>query len=376
MRLRLGSFLIGLAILGGYAQLASAAPVLWCTAPDSSGLYSLVRIDVAAKTVTPVFPLGNNQVAFNGGLTFDSATGLFNALFSESDDSATFVTFTKDGGGALTGLYKPGFGFHGGLAFASTLNDDYGIESAQDGSSTLLLLPTRAGETIRFAAALGFGFTGGLTFDPLNGEFYAISNDSAGRSTLERIDLASGTVTPVGVSLGFGFTGGLAFDPGSNLLYAIGSDNTGFSTLFSFNTDASGIKAEFPLGFGFNGASLTLGPSSETRPLTFQGMPKAGTTLWPPNGKLVQVAVISASDVETGVASFDVTATSSEPSDPVNPDIVITGTGIAPRVVNLRAERLGTGPGRVYTITATATDGAGNQANATTTVIVPHDQGH
>ena len=105
-------------------------------------------------------------------------------------------------------------------------------------------------------------------------------------------------------------------------------------------------------------------------------MPEAGTTLWPPNGKLVQVAVISASDVETGVASFDVTATSNEPSDPVNPDIVITGTGIAPRVVNLRAERLGTGPGRVYTITATATDGAGNQANATTTVIVPHDQGH
>jgi len=104
-------------------------------------------------------------------------------------------------------------------------------------------------------------------------------------------------------------------------------------------------------------------------------MPEAGTTLWPRNGKLVQVAVISASDVENGVASFDVTATSSERSDPVNPDIIITGTGIAPRV-NLRAERLGTGPGRVYTITATATDGAGNQANATTTVIVPHDQGH
>ena len=138
-----------------------------------------------------------------------------------------------------------------------------GIASARDGSSTLFLLPTRAGETIRFAAALGSGYNGGLTFDPLNGEFYAISNDSAGRSTLERIDLASGTVTPVGVSLGFGFTGGLAFDPSSNLLYAIGSDNSGFSTLFSFNTDASGIKAVFPLGFGFNGASLTLGPSSD-----------------------------------------------------------------------------------------------------------------
>jgi len=263
--MRIRRFFIGLAALGACAQLASAAPVLWSTAPDSSGLYSLVRIDVAAKTVTPVFPLGNKQVAFNGGLTFDSATGLFNALFSESDNSATFVTFTKDGGGALTGLYQPGVGFHGGLAFVSRLNgvivnDDYGIAGAQDGSSMLILLPTRAGETIEFVAPLGFGFNGGLTFDPLNGELYAISNDSAGRSTLERIDLKTGTVRPVGVSLGFGFNGGLAFDPSSNLLYAIGSDNTGFSTLFSFNTDASRIKALFPLGFGFNGASLTLGP--------------------------------------------------------------------------------------------------------------------
>jgi len=47
--------------------------------------------------------------------------------------------------GALTGLYKPGFGFHGGLAFAGTLNEDYAIASASDGSATLLLLPTRAG---------------------------------------------------------------------------------------------------------------------------------------------------------------------------------------------------------------------------------------
>jgi hypothetical protein len=261
--MRIRRFLIGLAALGACAKLASAAPVLWSTAPDSSGLYSLVRIDVAAKTVSPVFPLGNNQVAFNGGLTFDTATGLFNAVFNESDGSGTFVTFTKDGGGALTALYKPAFGVQGGLAFASTLNNDYGIVSTPDGTAEeLLLLPTRAGVPLSFAAALGAASYGGLTFDPLNGEFYAISNDSAGRSNLVRIDLASDTVTTVGGSLGFGFTGGLAFDPSSNLFYAIGSDNSGFSTLFSFNTDASGIKALFPLGFGFNGASLTLGPSS------------------------------------------------------------------------------------------------------------------
>jgi hypothetical protein len=44
-------------------------------------------------------------------------------------------------------------------------------------------------------------------------------------------------------------------------------------------------------------------------------------------------------------------------------------------VVELRSERLGNGQGRVYTLTATATDLAGNVATATATCKVAHDQG-
>jgi hypothetical protein len=44
-------------------------------------------------------------------------------------------------------------------------------------------------------------------------------------------------------------------------------------------------------------------------------------------------------------------------------------------VVYLRAERRGNEPHRVYTITATATDRAGNARTATATCVVPHDQG-
>jgi hypothetical protein len=40
----------------------------------------------------------------------------------------------------------------------------------------------------------------------------------------------------------------------------------------------------------------------------------------------------------------------------------------------LRAERSGTGPGRVYTITYTATDASGNSADASAKVTVPHNQ--
>ena len=41
--------------------------------------------------------------------------------------------------------------------------------------------------------------------------------------------------------------------------------------------------------------------------------------------------------------------------------------------VQLRAERGGAGAGRIYTITITVTDGAGNETTATAVVSVPHD---
>jgi hypothetical protein len=42
--------------------------------------------------------------------------------------------------------------------------------------------------------------------------------------------------------------------------------------------------------------------------------------------------------------------------------------------VRLRAERSGRGNGRVYTITITSTDSAGNSSSTQVSVRVPHDQ--
>ena len=41
--------------------------------------------------------------------------------------------------------------------------------------------------------------------------------------------------------------------------------------------------------------------------------------------------------------------------------------------VQLRAERSGTGNGRIYTITISARDAAGNTSSSAVTVTVPHD---
>jgi hypothetical protein len=107
------------------------------------------------------------------------------------------------------------------------------------------------------------------------------------------------------------------------------------------------------------------------------GMPQPGCAIWPANHKMVQVADVRASDLLSGIApgSLTVTGTSSDPSDPSDPDIVIAPDGAGGFAVQVRAERLGNGTDRVYTITANAADRAGNGARATATCTVPHDQG-
>jgi hypothetical protein len=45
-------------------------------------------------------------------------------------------------------------------------------------------------------------------------------------------------------------------------------------------------------------------------------------------------------------------------------------------VLELRAERLGSGSGRTYTIAVTCTDANGSAGTRSATVTVPHDQGN
>src|SRR6266571_2245947 len=99
-------------------------------------------------------------------------------------------------------------------------------------------------------------------------------------------------------------------------------------------------------------------------PPVISGMPGVGCFLWPPNSKLVQIGVVTATDPLLVPGSLNVTGVSNEPpDDPKNPEIVITPNGSGGSVVQLLAERLGTGTGRVYTLTATASDVAGNTSN-------------
>jgi hypothetical protein len=112
--------------------------------------------------------------------------------------------------------------------------------------------------------------------------------------------------------------------------------------------------------------------------------PKGPIKLWPPNHKYVTFAiadlVASVRDncrSRVGIAGVLITKVTSDEADnsggdgSTTDDIVIAADC---KSVQLRAERMNNGNGRVYTITLKVTDAAGNVSTATAQVTVPHAQ--
>jgi len=100
--------------------------------------------------------------------------------------------------------------------------------------------------------------------------------------------------------------------------------------------------------------------------------------LWPPNHKMVAVALtVVATDDSGEEPACEITAVASDepvtgPGDNTSPDWQVTG----PLTLDLRAERLGAGDGRTYTVDVTCFDAAGNESTESVEVLVPHDQGN
>ncbi len=98
--------------------------------------------------------------------------------------------------------------------------------------------------------------------------------------------------------------------------------------------------------------------------------------LWPPNHKLIPITIMGVSDPENDAIVITVTSvTQDEPATGLGqgdtgPDAVLQGS-----TVLIRAERSGTGNGRVYRIHFTATDGQGGSCQGSVTVSVPQSQG-
>ena len=103
----------------------------------------------------------------------------------------------------------------------------------------------------------------------------------------------------------------------------------------------------------------------------------SATRLWPPNHKLATVAIQGVTDPENDPIKIRVTRITQD--EPVNGlgdgDTGPDGFGVGTSQAQIRAERSGTGNGRVYAVAFTAEDGRGGSCNGTVQVGVPHDQG-
>jgi len=108
----------------------------------------------------------------------------------------------------------------------------------------------------------------------------------------------------------------------------------------------------------------------------------APDTLWPPNHRLVDVAVnAGATDLcDTNPAIVLASAVSDEPDDAAGPDdggttgdVREAQTGSADFLVSLRAERDRNSSGRTYTLSYEAADASGNIDAKGVVASVPHD---
>lgn len=104
------------------------------------------------------------------------------------------------------------------------------------------------------------------------------------------------------------------------------------------------------------------------------------SVIWAPNHNMININAQVVVTDNCPVTSFILSSvTSSEPDDTTGDgafinDIQGVSPGTADTTFQVRAERVGAGPGRTYTANYTATDGSGNQKAGSAKVLVPSNQ--
>jgi uncharacterized membrane protein len=382
------------AAIGGSARNAATgnerSPAIW----TNSG-----------TTVTLLGSLGLSPVV-NSGVNCLSADGSVAYGFIVAGFGSGPFRYTTTGGMMAIGSFTPSphsTSWDGAVVVGGTYNSDGSYEAAfrytytglGPTGGTLTVLPTLSGGTWASAIAMtpGATITSGVCDSPdyPNGQlvrwheggptealgspdptywFMNIGGATADGSMVA-ITLGDDTdqwsyihnpsgwfkiqdiLSDAGVDLtGWSLDSVLGISGDGTLLYGSGQHNG--------NTE--GWVAEFPVGI--------LRAYGDTTPPTFLALSASPSAIWPPNHKMVPVTLTAS--VVDAVSTATAHIISVACNEPASGDWQITG----PLTLSLRATRLGSGNGRIYTITVQATDAAGNSTTRTVTVSVPHDQGH
>jgi hypothetical protein len=148
---------------------------------------------------------------------------------------------------------------------------------------------------------------------------------------------------------------------------------------YHFVIDVGSESRFLTLGYGDGGVSDNSGQFDiqlfSVQPLPANQAPACDlahavpSVLWPPNGRLVVVNIEDIVDPDNDLVTISgMRVTQDEPvTGDKGADAVITGS-----VLLVRAERLGTGNGRIYEVHFMAEDNRGGQCTASVKVGVPH----
>lgn len=194
----------------------------------------------------------------------------------------------------------------------------------------------------------------------------------------------SNNVPQQGVLVSFSVTAGpntgQASDPGECVPAGCttnASGNASWTYTSNGSTGTDTITASFTDSNG-NVQSTTATKEWVNSPPNCSAVAPSVASLWPPNHKLVEIALAGATDPDGDPVTLTITGVTQDEAlnglgdGDTSPDAV---AGSASNKVLLRAERSGTGDGRVYRIAFTGSDPAGATCSGVVVVGVPHDQG-
>lgn len=319
------------------------------TASDGNGGTDTATVSVSVSNVNDP-PVAVNDAA---SVSEDSAANVIGVLANDADadgDTLAVVSVTQGANGTVTNnganvSYTPAPDFFGADSFSYTVADGQGglsTATVNVNVSNVNDAPVATGDVY------GMNQDTTLNVNPPG----VLANDT---------DIDGDALTAVLVtstsngSLGFNADGSFVYTP-----------NAGFTGLDSFTYTANDGAADSEVVTVNITVADTQGPTLTTSVAT--------TQLWPPTHDLVNVGLsVNATDNSGAPVTTQVFVFSDEDDlTPASPSFSPDARDIAPGNLRLRAERDGTGDGRVYLIVVVATDSSNNTSRNCLTVVVPH----
>jgi uncharacterized repeat protein (TIGR03803 family) len=349
-----GNTLYGTANAGGSSGLGTVFKVK----TDGTGFTNLHSFTTLSKG--PPFPAGTNSdgASPQGGLVL-----LGNTLYG----TATYGG--SSGGGTLFAVHTDGTGFTN-LHNFTTRSNGTNSDGANPWSGLIL-----SGNTLYGTAAVGGSSGSGTVFSLSLG----IPLPTIVCSTPLILECTGGTA--------IGTVHAQVTDTNGNQLQVIwtmdGMPSQTNNIPSGGNITASNVSFTANFGWGehvvvvsvSNGQTDPVTCSTtvtvhDTTPPQIKSIVATPNVIWPPNHRMVPVKLMveAVDNCDPSPLVKITNVTCSEPQNPLNPDWEITGT----QSVNLRAERLGKGQERVYTIVVLCRDVNGNGSTASVAVTVPH----